>query len=232
MTLLLGFTGRATSGKNTAANFVSQWGEARGLSVVQRGFADAVKWSAARVFNPEISQKDAIKWADAIKFNHHFEYCPDDWSGPPYTNEERSGLNDNQRGGSINGRQFLQHYGTEAHRDIFGDDFWVNHLLPLNPEDIEGNYPPNYQEWSEGWGFPDIAVVTDLRFDNEAHRVEDLNGYNVRIIRGKELIDSHSSEAGVDSGYLWHTIYNNGTLDELKIKVFDMMDYLKKDGAL
>jgi len=33
---------------------------------------------------------------------------------------------------SITGRQALQRYGTEGHRDVFGEDFWVDALLPVD----------------------------------------------------------------------------------------------------
>ena len=29
-------------------------------------------------------------------------------------------------------REFLQRYGTEAHRDVFGKDFWLEYTLPAN----------------------------------------------------------------------------------------------------
>ena len=92
-------------------------------------------------------------------------------------------------------RLFLQRYGTEAHRDIFGDDFWVKATLP------------------DGLDHSDrLIVVTDCRFPNEAHRVHELGGYVVEVGDGTprdELHWEHESEKPLDEDLIdWHLTNN------------------------
>lgn len=213
MTLLLAFTGTARSGKTTAARLVTEWCEANGLSCRSRGFADAVKWSAARVFHPNITEEEAIEWADMVKFNHIIEAW-DDKTAEHLCSVE-TGVAAWVPAGSVTGRQFLQHYGTEAHRDIFGKDFWVQHLLPISDR--------NHFAWQEAWGSPDVAIVHDLRFDNEAKRVEILDGYIFKMSRGSDRGDAHESEAGIDPYYTRQLIDNNGPLIYLEGEINKIM---------
>lgn len=62
-------------------------------------------------------------------------------------------------------RDFIQRFGTEGHRDVFGIDFWVNQTLPLD-------YDHSGMK---------IVCVTDLRFPNEVQRVKDAGGIVVYL---------------------------------------------------
>lgn len=101
---------------------------------------------------------------------------------------------------SLSFRELLQRYGTEAHRDIFGQNFWVDVTLPLG-----GYYPGR------------AIVVTDCRFRNEAERVKYLGGYNWHIRRkaAPENPEQHRSEEFDYSDLIDVYIDNDGTLDEL-----------------
>ena len=95
-------------------------------------------------------------------------------------------------------REFLQRYGTESHRDVFGHDFWLEHTLPSN-----GHY--NGRK----------LVVTDLRFANEAQRIKDLGGiiWYIDRLTDREAVDPHASETLDFRTDI--TINNRGTLGEL-----------------
>jgi len=69
---------------------------------------------------------------------------------------------------SLTGRQFLERYGTEAHRDVFGSDFWLDQAIPKDPFLLN--------DAKIDW------VVTDCRFPNEAQRVRELDGIVVEIV--------------------------------------------------
>ena len=72
-------------------------------------------------------------------------------------------------------RQYLQLYGTEAHRDVFGSDFWVAAV------DL-------YHKGK-------IVVVTDVRFPNEAAAIHEHGGVVVQIIGPpQDDADTHESE--------------------------------------
>lgn len=74
-------------------------------------------------------------------------------------------------------REFLQRYGTESHRDVFGEDFWLDQALPMDKDYTDAVY-----------------VVTDARFPNELKRIKDLGGVTVRIDGPLEFTGEHRSE--------------------------------------
>lgn len=87
-------------------------------------------------------------------------------------------------------RSFLQRYGTESHRDVFGQDFWLDAALPL-PD--HAGFLGRYDDA--------LYVVTDMRFPNEAERVKDLGGVTVRIIGPNDDTGSHPSEQTLECDY-------------------------------
>jgi hypothetical protein len=113
----------------------------------------------------------------------------------------------------ISGRQYLQYYGTEAHRDVFGDDFWVEQVLDTPVTDGT------------------ILVVTDMRFPNEIAGVLDRGGIAVKIRR--EEADSkpilHPSEQTLPDDQFDYFLDNNGSLNDLFVNVVDMVDWIKEN---
>jgi hypothetical protein len=105
-------------------------------------------------------------------------------------------------------RQFLQRLGTEGGRDIFGQDFWVEHTLNL-------------------YEFSPRLVICDVRFRNEAEAIRARGGDVVRITRpGFDAPNDHVSEHDLD-GYSFNTeIYNDGSLDDLELKAQRYFDLL------
>lgn len=110
-------------------------------------------------------------------------------------------------------REFLQRYGTEAHRDIFGSNFWVDAILPHNFHHSEHKF-----------------VVTDARFENELSRIKALRGYNIRIVRPSQTVNSdHASEQLPDESLVDYMIQNTGTMESLLYKVEDMLEYVTQE---
>jgi hypothetical protein len=82
--------------------------------------------------------------------------------------------------------------------------------------------------WKIADDAPDVAIVTDVRFRNEAAIVRDTyRGFVVRVrrtVNGAPFVDpsrdpQHASETDLD-GYLWdRTIDNAGALDDLRVDV-------------
>lgn len=108
------------------------------------------------------------------------------------------------------GREYLQLYGTEAHRQVFGDSFWTDQVLPL------GYDSPVIPKFWANFPDADIAVVTDVRFTDEAQRVRDLNGHVWEIYR--DQIDrgggkTHVSESPISPDLIDQTIYNSSSLE-------------------
>lgn len=208
--ILIGLTGKRGSGKNTVGEFIKDWAEQNGEKAELQGFADRLKLSFARIWVPDATLEEALEFCDTIKnvgSVKHDTILPNGLF-------DRFGVKN-----VVSGREALQHYGTEAHREVFGDNFWVDQLLP-NPG------------WQLKWG-QDVpyAVVTDLRFENEADRILSLGGVVYEIKRGdlESQQDAHASEQPLGDEYLYGTFYNNGTLEELKSEVFLELDQLKED---
>lgn len=110
---------------------------------------------------------------------------------------------------SITMREYLQLYGTEGHREIFGDNFWVDQALPADTEHTDR-----------------LLVVTDMRFPNEIERVRELGGVCVKVERYSNSNHSnHSSEQNLDN-LIDIVLDNTGDLDDLKNEVEDLMEKL------
>lgn len=201
-TLLIGLNGYSHSGKNTAAKIIEQWGAARGLVVSERAFADTLKLSAARSLGIYSAQSlnDAVVLMDSLKESGTIDIAI----------PEQSILK------SISGREYLKWFGTEGHRDVFGKDFWVDVLLPR--DGWQGHFAlyddgdPPLVDWA------DIAVITDLRFVNEAQRVKELGGYVWNIDRGYSP-DDHASEQPLPEQWIDLKIQNRSTLEAFEVNV-------------
>jgi len=224
---LLGLAGAKGSGKDASFGFLREWAFGRGVVAVRRGFADKLKLSAARIFIPEIGQEDAIRLCDGIK------NAPDYHIGIMEMSSEGE-TNDIMILQSVTGRQFLQNYGTEGHRDVFGDDFWVDALLPINrllriegtsEQDRAQDFWYNFLANDDPTQFADIAVITDVRFANEAKRIKDNGGMVWEVIRGDEQIaDKHLSESREYAPFVDYIVRNDEGLAELNILVAQMTD--------
>ncbi len=107
-------------------------------------------------------------------------------------------------------RPILQWWGVEFRRHYFGQDYWVSKMTQKLLAMDE-----------------DLAVVTDVRFRDEADFIRASGGFVVRVERETGLQDSHSSETDLD-GYseFQATLSNDGTLDDLEEKVYRFMSQM------
>lgn len=65
-------------------------------------------------------------------------------------------------------------------------------------------------------GDVDVAIVTDMRFWNEAETVEEKNGLLVRVERESAPVRDSESDRDLDNFTRWtHTLKNNGSMKEL-----------------
>jgi len=174
--MILGLTGRAGAGKSTVAEYLNR---EYGLDV--KSFAAPLYASACALLDCTV---DELKtWKNDPAFRIELNTVPD--------------LDTTLIHKSMTVRTFLQRYGTEAHRDVFGADFWAE------------------RPWRDWHGQVDW-VFEDVRFNNEADAIREHGGTIVRIDRpyvglaGPEAL--HPSEAGVPADVIF---YNNGELVEL-----------------
>lgn len=189
MAILLGLTGLKNSGKDTvAAYLIKEYGYER------RAFADKLKQSAAAIFGINPSEFETLKNDENARVRI-----------------ETLDAGDVKVLAGMSVREFLQRYGTESHRDIFGNNFWVDQVLPV------GGY----------YADRDI-VITDVRYVGEALRFQQLRGYVIRVVRDKNApVDQHSSEmhqAAIDADY---ELDNSGTIKDIPEKVDRMLKELR-----
>lgn len=204
--ILIGITGRKGSGKDTAFLGIQQWAEGRGLLAAERGFADKLKWAAARLFWPELDRVKGLNWGNAVKnADMYGEYV----FHQVYRSRDGQ-FTDDEINAEVTGRQLLQRLGTEVGREIFGEDFWVDQLLPLGPE-----FEPWLNNFLENNKVPDFGVITDLRFENEAKRIKEMGGVIWEIDRELPPTDGHLSEQPLPREMIDKVIKNTGTIADL-----------------
>jgi hypothetical protein len=190
--MLLGLTGLKGSGKDTVgAYLVKEHGFER------RSFADKLKESAAALFDVPAWQFDEWKRDPEMRVGFAV-YSP---------TREMYYLKDE----GITVREFLQRYGTEAHRDVFGRDFWIDHVLPVG-----------------GFYAGRAIVVTDVRFRNEMERIQLVGGHVIFVDRpALDQKDPHSSETEVGYGTeIGYHLMNDSTMDELYDNIERMLEEL------
>lgn len=194
--MLIGLTGVMGSGKDTAGQFIIDYIHSLRMRARRDAFADRLKVSAAKAIGFELADDaECISLMNEIKVNGEItvRIPRDEQYTAPYEH-------------TISGRSFLQYYGTEAHRDVFGYDFWVDAVL-------------------SGYDIREVLVVTDVRFDNEAQAVRDKGGVIWEVKRpGIRTAHAHPSEQGVDPDLVDLTIVNDGTLDDLKSNVLTLVE--------
>jgi hypothetical protein len=100
-------------------------------------------------------------------------------------------------------RRLLQVFGTEVGRQMFGENFWVD--IALN-----GIKEPN-------------AVITDVRFRNEADAIKKAGGQVWRINRdGIGPVTDHPSEVDLDKYDFDYVIDNDFSVSDLN-GIIDML---------
>jgi hypothetical protein len=195
---LIGINGFKTSGKDTTFRIVEDLLEDQ--IVERRAFADKLKIMAAKALGYEgSSNADLIALMDEFKENGWISVG--------------AGVYADKR---ITGREYLQLFGAHA-RDVFGDTFWIDQVLP-DPAVLEGWDPPIVHV-ERAYPKVDVLCVTDVRYPNEAERVKRLGGEVWRIERPGLESDGHSSETPLPAPLSDITIRNDGDLDDLRDKV-------------
>lgn len=106
-------------------------------------------------------------------------------------------------------RHAMQTLGTEWGRQLISEDLWV--LLAL----ARASRVP-------------AAVITDVRFPNEAEAIKRTGGTVIHIVRSDQPryldgADGHASEADTDSIAADFTVVNNSTIEDLQKKILSIV---------
>lgn len=102
-------------------------------------------------------------------------------------------------------RRLLQVFGTEVGRNLIDEQIWIEMTLA-------------------GAKASSNIVISDVRFKNEAEEIKYQGGQVWRITRAVgDTIDFHRSETDLDSWNFDYYVPNNGSLDDLKNEVREIM---------
>lgn len=185
--MLIGLSGNKGVGKDTVGKIlVDQHGFER------IAFADKLKEAASALFDIEPHLWDVYKNDQHSTVQVHL-------NGLPLRR-------------SFTVRHFLQRMGTEMGREVFGENFWVDLALDLEPQRLAQSN----------------IVVTDVRFDNELERIRDLGGHNIHIVRpGLHGSDLHISERSPKKDLIDGVLQNNQDVLTLVTKVQELLNSIR-----
>ena len=201
-TNIVGFTGTAGSGKDTAATVLIKKGW------VRYGFADAVKdFCASKLF---LDHK--------LFYDIELKDKPFDIPFPLTKSRTLDIIKD--LGGSSKDlaevpsvktfntpREILQYVGTDIGRNLIGENVWIDYFQKMDK--------------------PEKMVVTDVRFPNEVDAIQQLGGIVIRLNRKATKHKSaklHESESMVESLEVDHEIQNTTTKEYLHNMVLNILD--------
>lgn len=205
--MIIGLSGLKGSGKDTVGAYL-----VKEHKFERRSFADPLKKSFAALFDIPMWEIENFKNDDTVFVTVGNKNEPDilkdltvDATLP---NHMWSPIRE------LTFREGLQRYGDESHRDVFGTDFWVDLTLPVG-----------------GYYTGRAIVVTDVRYINEAARVEELGGYIVRIERPGSIVDPHSSETEQAQIVPHYKLVNDDSIELLYNEVEKMLDWISDGGT-
>jgi hypothetical protein len=171
--MLIGLAGYARSGKDTIGKILVE----RGFQRV--AFADKLREFALAI-DPIIWDRPRFRLSDVVEV--------EGWEGAKENPEVRS---------------LLQRLGTEAGRNILGEDVWVNAALDIPP----GDY-----------------VITDVRFPNELEAIRSRGGQVWLVSRpGYGPINGHPSETALSGCRFDHVICNDFDIEHMKEQVLEAL---------
>lgn len=187
-------------GKDTVAGVIREIIEGSQMTVVTKAFADRVKIAIGAAFGVGDPQ-EAIDWYDHLKKGQITAISP-------YPRDASHQIN-------LTGREFIELF-AETHKELFGHTFWVDQVLPLDRVELSRLWKIPNPDIDHI--LPDFAVVTDLRYDIEYQRLQELGGEVWGIIGRGVKRNSHD----IPHKYL---IDNSGSIADLYGQVRTWLAY-------
>lgn len=240
--IVIGLNGIARSGKDTAAKFMKEFFEEKGMKTASFYFAERLKDSVDTVFGFDERHRDGILKEEIVCCNAKMDWiikCMKDvlLHDVCETENEANRLADfitlnlvatlmkESIAYSIDGdsytfmispRRIYQVFGTDVVRANVKDSFWT---------DIVKNQILRSDA--------DVVFVTDVRFDNECEMLEDLDESGIQSwifkVERPNLttkVTSHVSEKGISDCYVYANLVNDKGLEEFKELIFKRLDLL------
>lgn len=194
--MIIGLNGRKRSGKNTVAKILQR--QHPGVCV-ELGLADPIKDAAALWFDLEHPLPDEKR-----------EVIDERWNMTP--------------------RQIWQLLGTEVGRNLH-PDVWLRFGLRRAAQLLEPRIRRVRDDETAALGTtrgqsfvvdqPSVAIITDVRFPNEATAIRDAGGIIWTIFQPAEMtpVNQHLSEQGLPYDLVDYFLENKGSLEDLESTV-------------
>lgn len=154
--------GKKRHGKDYLAQMLVQKLKEQGKSAKIMSFADPLKSIIAKTLDITIDDLEKFK-NNPKMFVLHYIY-------------------EKEKFKEINFRQILQSFGTEAMKEQFGEDVWVN-LLKERALNSSANFiiVPDFRFFSEEISPYTVKIINNDIVQNDSHRSEnELNNFNFR----------------------------------------------------
>lgn len=224
--MIIGIVGKKQSGKDTVCKIIQyiSWLKASGLyGVVAPNAKHFMAIQASEETAPVISIWEKHSWAEKLKqcaaiilgcntSSFEVESIKESFTNIPINNKE---------GEPMTYREFLQTLGTEVGRTI-DTDLWVKTMMDMYTREFSSYPSYGTDEIEPHW------IMPDTRFPNEVKAIKDRGGIVIKVNRDTGLKDSHISEHALDDYNDYDCVIdNNGTIDELIVKVATMMETLE-----
>lgn len=208
--MIIGFAGKAASGKTTAARYMAERlpGEVRIIpmaQVLRNEVETFLRASGAEKYVPLVygSQDDKVQ-VFQVETKQAHKACPR-WS---HFITEHTDIQTNPEQTAVTVRRILQWWGTE-YRRAEDPDYWTKAWAAL----------------VESFDLDNIHIlIDDVRFMNELDTVRNEGGVIIKIERpGFNGAGNHASETSLDDYTDWHrVISNDGTLDDFKRQITEL----------
>lgn len=155
-------------------------------------------------------------WWNEHAFASKVKYFGSQLAGSGYDFYSQAGKQEFMPEWGLTVGEFLQKLGTDGIRDGLHQNAWVLALFAGLEED-------------------EHALITDCRFPNELDAIRERGGIVIRV-EGDPLKqrgdgtrnDNHPSETALDGASFDYTLYNTGTLDELREQVSTLLAVLQE----
>jgi lambda repressor-like predicted transcriptional regulator len=205
---IISVSGKINSGKDTVAEIIKD------LSIEKNW--EVKKWAGklkevASILTGISKEKFEDQEFKKTKLNS-------EWDKPIYFRGEFIGTE------PMKVRDFLQLLGTDAIRNGLHSDTWVNALMSeYKTINLPGMTVINKMYDVEPEKF---WIITDTRFPNELAAAKQHNAITIKVIRNSNntIGLAHSSETSLDHITDWdYVIENNGTLEDLRNMVYDIL---------
>ena len=198
MTTIIAFAGKKQSGKSTCCEAIENYFDGQ-YEIETFSFADQLKQLCINLFGLSIEQvygtdaqkntKTSYKWEDMPGAIADFELYEQLLQQGLWKTGGLDKYLTFHKPGYMTAREFLQFFGTEIGRKIYGN-IWVNatinQILAIEP---------------------DIALIDDCRFPNEADGVLNEDGLVIRLNRSI-YDDEHDSETALDPNNFDHNKFS------------------------